>query len=197
MLEQIDLTKKMTKKDFKERMEVLEPELGRLQRRCKELGIPVMVVFEGFGAAGKGYQISRLIRALDPRGFSVYAVGKETEEERMHPFLWRFWTKTPAKGQFALYDRSWYRKVLIDRFDKVTPKSQLASAYEEINSFERQLADGGTVLIKLFLCISKKEQKKRFQKLQDSPFSAWRVTKDDLKRNHQFDEYKHMNDEMF
>lgn len=196
MLEQIDLTKKMTKKDFKERMEVLEPELGRLQRRCKELGIPVMVVFEGFGAAGKGYQISRLIRALDPRGFSVYAVGKETEEERMHPFLWRFWTKTPAKGQFALYDRSWYRKVLIDRFDKVTPKSQLASAYEEINSFERQLADGGTVLIKLFLCISKKEQKKRFQKLQDSPFSAWRVTKDDLKRNHQFDEYKQMNDEM-
>lgn len=196
MLEQIDLTKKMTKKEFKERMEVLEPELGRLQRRCKELGIPVMIVFEGFGAAGKGYQISRLIRALDPRGFSVYAVGKETEEERMHPFLWRFWTKTPAKGQFALYDRSWYRKVLIDRFDKITPKNQLPSAYEEINSFERQLADGGTVLIKLFLCISKKEQKKRFQKLQDSSSSAWRVTKDDLKRNHQFDEYKQMNDEM-
>ena len=84
MLEQIDLTKKMTKKEFKERMEVLEPELGRLQRRCKELGIPVMIVFEGFGAAGKGYQISRLIRALDPRGFSVYAVGKETEIGRAH-----------------------------------------------------------------------------------------------------------------
>ena len=196
MLEQIDLSKKMSKKEFKERMAVLEPELGRLQRECKELKIPVMIVFEGLGAAGKGYQISRMIRALDPRGFAVFSVGKETEEERMHPFLWRFWTKTPAKGQIAIYDRSWYRRVLIDRFDRITPPEQLPYAYDEINSFEQQLADGGNVLIKLFLCISKKEQKKRFEKLLESPSSAWRVTKEDLKRNRQFDEYKQMNDEM-
>jgi polyphosphate:AMP phosphotransferase len=114
----------------------------------------------------------------------------------MHPFLWRFWTRTPAKGQIAIFDRSWYRKVLIDRFDKITSESNLSEAYQEINSFEQQLTSDGTVLIKLFLCIDQKEQKKRFKKLAESKSSAWRVSKDDLKRNVHFDAYKKMNDEM-
>ncbi|MDD3278089.1 MAG: phosphate--AMP phosphotransferase [Lachnospiraceae bacterium] len=196
MLEQIDLSKKMSKKDAKVRMEELEAELGRLQRQAKDLNLPVMIVFEGFGAAGKGYQISRLIRALDPRGFSVFSVSKETEEEKMHPFMWRYWTKTPAYGRIAIYDRSWYRKVLIDRFEGITKPKQLVYAYEEINSFEQQLTDGGYTIIKLFLCIDQKEQKKRFDRLLESKSSAWRVTKEDLKRNKHFDEYKQMNDEM-
>lgn len=196
MLEQIDLTKKMSKKDYKARMEILEPQLAKLQRECKSEKIPVIVVFEGFGAAGKGYQIGKLIQALDPRGFYVNSTGRETEEERMRPFLWRFWTKTPAKGQMAIFDRSWYRKVLIDRFDGITPDRRLADAYQEINTFERQLTTDGTVIIKLFLCIDQKEQKKRFKKLMDSKSSAWRVSKDDLKRNVHFDTYKKINDEM-
>ena len=97
----------------------LEPKIGKLQRECKDLGIPVMIAFEGYDAAGKGVQIGELIKALDPRGFEVHAVKKETEEEQMHPFLWRFWTKMPPKGRIAIYDsKIWYRKVLIDRFDK-------------------------------------------------------------------------------
>lgn len=99
MLEQIDMTKKMSKKEYKTRMEMLIPEMARLQRECKNRNIPVIIVFEGFGAAGKGYQIGRLIQALDPRGFRVYSIDKESREERMHPFLWRFWTKTPGKGR--------------------------------------------------------------------------------------------------
>lgn len=196
MLEQIDLTKKISKEEYAERMEVLEPQLSKLQRECKAAGIPVMIIFEGFGAAGKGYQIGRLIRALDPRGFYVTTVGKETEEESMHPFLWRYWTKTPAKSQMAIFDRSWYRKVLIDRFEKMTTSVTLSDSYSQINSFERQLSTGGTVIIKLFLCIDKKEQKKRFEKLEGSKASAWRVTKGDIKRNEHFDEYKQMCDEM-
>ncbi len=196
MLEQIDLTKKMSKKEFKERMQTLAPELGKLQRDCKKANIPVMIVFEGFGAAGKGYQISKLIQALDPRGFSVYSVGKETQEERMHPFLWRFWTKTPEKGHIAIFDRSWYRKVLLDRFEKVTPEGELGAAFRQINTFEQQLTTDGTVIIKLFLCIDRKEQKKRFKKLMEARSSAWRVTKEDIKRNEKFDAYKQMNDEM-
>ena len=196
MLEQIDLTKKMSKKEYKARMDVLEPELAKLQRECKAKKIPVMIVFEGYGAAGKGYQIGKLIHALDPRGFYVCSVAKETPEERMHPFLWRYWTKTPAKGEMAIFDRSWYRKVLIDRFDESTPDRGLMASYEQINSFERLLTTDGTVIIKLFLCIDKKEQKKRFKKLMDSPASAWRVTKEDLKRNEHFEEYKALNDEM-
>lgn len=196
MLDQIDLTKKMEKEEYKARMENMMPRLSRLQRECKELGIPVMIVFEGFGAAGKGVQISKLISALDPRGFSVYAIDGESKDEQLRPFLWRFWTKTPEKGRIAIFDRSWYRRVLVDRFDGVTTSKELSYAYEEINSFERQLTDGGYVIIKLFLAIDKKEQKKRFKKLMESKSSAWRVTEADLKRNKEYDEYKKMNDEM-
>ena len=92
MLEKVDLTKKIPKEEYKARMTELEERLGRLQRECKALGIPVLIVFEGFGAAGKGLQIGRLIQSMDPRGFEVYTIKNETEEERMHPFMWRFWT---------------------------------------------------------------------------------------------------------
>ena len=196
MLEQIDLTRKMDKEEYRKKMEEMTPHLARLQRACKELGIPVMIVFEGFGAAGKGVQIGKLISALDPRGFHVHAINGESPEEQMRPFLWRFWTKTPAKGRIAIFDRSWYRRVLVDRFDGLTTEQELAYAYEEINSFERQLTDGGYVIIKLFLCIDKKEQKKRFHKLMESKSSAWRVSEGDLKRNKEYGRYKEMNEEM-
>lgn len=196
MLEQIDLTRKIDKEEYRQKMDEMMPHLSRLQRECKELGIPVMIVFEGFGAAGKGVQISKLISALDPRGFQVHTINGESPEEQMRPFLWRFWTKTPAKGRIAIFDRSWYRRVLVDRFDGLTTDQELSYAYEEINSFERQLTDGGYVIIKLFLCIDKKEQKKRFHKLMDSKFSAWRVSEGDLKRNKEYNRYKEMNEEM-
>ena len=120
MLEKVDLLKKLSKEEYKEKMSQLETKIGQLQRECKALKIPIMIVFEGFGAAGKGLQIGKLIQSMDPRGFHVYPVKNETEEERMHPFLWRFWIKTPEKGRIAIYDGSWYRRVLIDRFEKRT-----------------------------------------------------------------------------
>ena len=106
MLEKTDLTGRIPKSEYKEKMPHLEAELGRLQRECRALNIPVLIVFEGFGASGKGLQIGRLIHSMDPRGFRVFTVKEETEEERMHPFLWRFWTKTPARGRIAVYDGS-------------------------------------------------------------------------------------------
>lgn len=196
MLEQIDLSKKMGKKEFHKQMDVLGVEIARLQRECKNLKIPVMIVFEGFGASGKGSLINQLIRPLDPRGFHVYAINGESEDEQMRPFLWRFWTKIPEKGRIAIFDRSWYRRVLVDRFDKVTTETQLGYAYQEINTFEETLADDGTVIIKFFLDITKKEQKKRFDKLLDSKETAWRVSKGDIQRNKEFDRYKEMNEEM-
>lgn len=164
MLEKVDLTKRMSKEEYQAKMEGLEAKLGELQRKCKSLDIPIMIAFEGYPAAGKGAQMAALIRALDPRGFEVHAVKKETEEERMHPFMWRFWTKMPAKGRIALYDTSWYRKVLTEQHEK--------RAYESILSFERQITDGGIVLVKLFLAIDQKEQKKRFKKLEENKESS-------------------------
>ncbi len=196
MLEKVDLSKKMSKEEYKEKMSQLETRIGFLQRECKALKIPVMIVFEGFGAAGKGLQIGRLIQSMDPRGFQVYPIKNETEEERMHPFMWRFWTKTPEKGRIAIYDGSWYRRVLIDRFEKRTKEKELPEAFHSINSFEEQLTDDGTVIIKLFLDISKKEQKKRFEKLQRNKETAWRVTQGDLERNAKYDEYAAMMEDM-
>lgn len=196
MLEKIDLKKKCQGKEYKARLEEESAKLSVLQRQCKEAGIPVIVVFEGFGAAGKGTQINRLIQAMDPRGFSVYTSNKESEDERLHPFLWRYWTKIPAKGRFAIFDRSWYRRVLVDRFDKITKKEELPSAFHDILSFERQLTDDGTVIIKFFLYISKEEQKKRFKLLEDSKETAWKVTEADWKRNKEYSEYLKINEEM-
>ncbi|MDD3360123.1 MAG: polyphosphate:AMP phosphotransferase [Hespellia sp.] len=196
MLEKMDLTKKMDKETYKAKIEDLQEKLGGLQRECKALNIPVMIAFEGYDAAGKGSQIAELIQALDPRGFEVHAVKQETENEKMHAFLWRFWTKTPPNGRIAIYDSSWYRHVLVERFEKIMTKEQLANAYDSICSFERQLSDGGMAIIKIFLCIDKKEQKKRFKKLLKSKETAWRVTKADLKRNDDFGKYQAINEEM-
>lgn len=196
MLEKVDLNRKMGKKEYKEQMEVLQPKLAYLQRACKECKIPVIIVYEGLGAAGKGTLINQVIAPLDPRGFSVYSTAVETREEKMHPFLWRFWTKTPERGRIAIFDRGWYRRVLTDRFDGLTGESELDSAYGEICSFEKQLTDDGVVIIKLFTYISRKEQQKRFEKLLESKKTQWRVTKDDLKRNKHYEEYLRMNEEM-
>lgn len=196
MLEKIDLSKKLDKKEYKKRMEELEPRIALLQRALKDKGVPVMIVFEGFGAAGKGTQINRLIQTLDPRGFTVYSTDAETKEEQLHPFLWRFWTKTPEEGRIAVFDRSWYRKLLVDRYEKKTPKKEIPVIIEDINIFEKQLSDGGTLIIKFFLDISKHEQKKRFKALMANKVTKWRVTDADLDRNKHFDDYLKMADEM-
>lgn len=196
MLEKVDLSKAMDKTEGKRRYEEECSKLSQLQRECREAGIPVMILFEGLGAAGKGTQINRLIQALDPRGFQVYAVGKETEEESLRPFLWRFWTKIPEKGRIAIFDRSWYRRVLTDRFDKLVEEKEIPIAFSDIQFFEKQLTEDGMVIIKFFLAISKKEQKKRFEHLLSSKETSWRVSKGDKKRNKEYEKYLEMNEEM-
>ena len=196
MLEKVDLTKKMSKEEYKRKMDHLEGRLGQLQRQCKELKIPVLIVFEGFGASGKGLQIGYLIQSMDPRGFQVFPIKNDTEEERMHPFMWRFWTKTPERGRIAIFDGSWYRRVLIDRFEKRTKEKDISRAFQSINSFEEQLSDDGNVIVKLFLDIDQKEQKKRFDKLAKNKETAWRVTQGDIERNARYGEYADMMEDM-
>ena len=196
MLEKIDLSKTMDKKEYKKRMELLEPKLARLQRELKSCNVPVMIVFEGFGGAGKGTQINHLIEPMDPRGFTVYSTQAETQEEQYHPFLWRFWNKTPEKGRIAIFDRSWYGKLLVERYEKKTHKKDIPGVLEDIENFEKQLTDDGTLLIKFFLTISEKEQEKRFDKLLSKEETSWRVSKADKDRNKHYEEYARMADEM-
>lgn len=196
MLEKMDLQKTVDKEMYRHISDELWEKLGILQRSCRTEKLPIMIVFEGLGAAGKGVQINRLIQPLDPRGFDVYASRQADEEEVMRPFLWRYWTKTPEAGRIAIYDRSWYHKVTVERFEKVTKKRELAGAFEDITSFEKQLTDSGVVILKFFLCISKEEQKKRFKKLLSNKETAWKVSEGDLKRNKEYEKFMSMNEEM-
>ena len=196
MLDQIDVNKTVDKETYRAARENLGAELGKLQRELKEEKIPVMIVFDGLDAAGKGLQINRMIQALDPRGYEVYAAREATEDEVMRPFLWRYWTKTPEAGKIAIYDRSWYHRVNVERFEDEPDERELAEAFKDINSFERQLTDGGAVIIKFFLLISKKEQKKRFKKLKDSRETRWRVSAGDEARNEHYGRYLAYNEEM-
>ncbi|MBQ7063854.1 MAG: phosphate--AMP phosphotransferase [Firmicutes bacterium] len=196
MLEKIDLKKNLTKEEYRAVRDQVDADLALLQRECKAAGIPVIILFEGWGAAGKGSTISRLIDPLDPRGFFVHSISAENEDESYHPWLWRFWTKLPAKGQIAIFDRSWYRRVQVDHFAKHLSQTELLQTYEEINSFEELLIKDGTVIIKFFLHISKKEQKKRFDKLLSERETSWRVTKEDLLHNKHYQELLEINDSM-
>ena len=189
MLEQIDLSRKVSKDEYKEAKEPLEIRLGSLQRQVKDLGIPVAVVFEGWDAAGKGTLINDLILPLDPRGFSVHSALEPNEEEAHRPFLWRFATRTPSRGRMAIFDRSWYRHVLNDRVDGRRSGQDLQAAFEDIRNFERVQADDGAVIVKVFLHITKQEQARRFKKIQANPITAWRVTEGDLKRHKQYKSY--------
>lgn len=196
MLEKVDLSKTMDKKKLKTILEKESQQLSALQRECRISNIPVMIVFEGLGAAGKGTQINRLIQPMDPRGFVVYSIDEESNEEKRHPYLWRFWNQIPENGKIAIFDRSWYRRVLIDRFDNHISDKKVQETFQDIRSFEEQLSHGGYVIIKLFLYISQKEQKKRFNKLLEKKETAWRVSEGDQKRNKEYKKYLKYNEEM-
>jgi polyphosphate kinase 2 (PPK2 family) len=197
VLESIDLNADIRKSEYKTQMSAMEIQLSALQRRAIERGVPVIVVFEGWDAAGKGDLINRLILSLDPRHFSVHAIREPSDDERRLPFLRRFWTRTPATGRMAVFDRSWYMRVLEERVERTVSKKRWKRAYDRINSFERMLVDDGALIIKLFLHISAKEQRQRFRALEKNPSTAWRVTKEDWKRHGKRDEYVAAAEDMF
>jgi len=196
MLEYIDLMQTVSKADYKPAMTKLERKLGALQRDVKHHKIPVMVIFEGWDAAGKGTIINRLTLALDPRGFKVYPIIPPNEEEKLRPFLWRYWRKIPERGMIAIFDRSWGGRLIEERVEKTIKSSVLASAYNEINSFERQLSNDGYLILKFFLHISKKEQKKRFKAFTENPATQWRVTQRDWDHHSKYEKYIQYFEEM-
>ena len=160
MLEKIDLKKDLDKENYKAIMDEADAKLGRLQRACKDKGIPIIILFDGYGAAGRGTAISRFIEPLDPRGFTVYST-TETEEDKYYPFMYKFWKMTPPKGRIHVLDGSWYRILLEDKFAGKVPEKLQASAPDEIVEFERVLTDDHVLIIKFFLIISEKEQEKK------------------------------------
>jgi polyphosphate kinase 2 (PPK2 family) len=148
-----------------------------------------VVLFEGWDAAGKGTSINLLTQRLDPRGFKLYAIqGPRTYETHM-PWLWRFWLKLPNYGEMAIFDRSWYGRVLVERVEKFCSKDEWRKGYRDIVDFERTIADDGYVVIKFFLHISKKEQRRRFKKLEKDPLESWHVQPEDWEHHRKYEQY--------
>jgi polyphosphate kinase 2 (PPK2 family) len=197
MLDKIDLSRKVTKKEYKQMMPTLRNRLYDLQKASWDAGIPVIVLFEGWDAAGKGTSIQYLTRRLDPRGFKLYPIRPARTYEKKRPWLWRFWLKIPGRGEWAIFDRSWYGRVLVERVEQLIPEMDWRRAYRDIIDFERTLADDGYVLIKFFLHISKEEQRKRFDSLTSDPLMAWKVEPEDWERHNQYDEWLQIYEEMF
>jgi len=189
MLEKLDMEAKSGRAAFRAERDALEIRLGALQRGAFQAGVPVVILFEGFDAAGKGNAISSLLRALDPRGFRVWVTKPRTEDEALRPFLWRFWNRIPARGRFAIFDGAWYMEPAEALAGGKPDRESVARRLADIRSFERQLADDGALVIKFFLHISKKEQKKRFERLSADPATAWRVTKEDRRRHRNYARY--------
>jgi polyphosphate kinase 2 (PPK2 family) len=189
MLEKVDLSKRLAKHEYKARMPGLRSRLYDLQKACWDANIPTVILFEGWDAAGKGTAINLLTQRLDPRGFKLYAIqGPRTYETHM-PWLWRFWLKLPNHGQMAIFDRSWYGRVLVERVEGLTPEPEWRNGYRDIVDFERTIADDGYTIVKFFLHISKKEQSRRFKKLEKDLLESWHVQPEDWEHHRKYGQY--------
>jgi polyphosphate kinase 2 (PPK2 family) len=149
----------------------------------------VIIVFEGSDAAGKGGAIRKITEPLDPRGFRVHPIGPPSVEDQGRHWLYRFWVRVPKQGMVAIFDRSWYGRVLVERVEKIINKEIWKRAYSEINQFEKLMIDDGVTIVKIFLKISKKEQLKRFEERLCDPYKQWKITKDDIRNRANWDTY--------
>jgi polyphosphate kinase 2 (PPK2 family) len=189
MLESLDLGRQLAKADYKERLQAWQLELVQLQQTALRHGVRAMVALEGMDASGKGGAIRRLVRPLDPRGFRVYRVGPPAREERARHHLYRFWTKVPLPGELAVFDRSWYGRVLVERVEGLASEVEWQRGYREINDLERTLADGGVALVKCWLHIDSDEQLRRFQERLADSLKAWKMSNDDWRNRANWDAY--------
>jgi polyphosphate kinase 2 (PPK2 family) len=184
--------------DYRDRLKELQIRLLRHQAKIRrEPRRSVIVVVEGPDAAGKGGAIKRLVERLDPRSVRVYGTVKPTSEEYAHHYMWRFWHKLPAYGEFAVFDRSWYGRVLVERVEGFATDVEWRRAYGEINEFERCLHDDGAILVKAYLHISKDEQLERFKSRAADPLKNWKINDEDWRNRKKWAEHNKAAEEMF
>jgi len=189
MLEKVDLSRKLGKKEFQAALPGWQRRLYDLEKACWDAKVPSIILFEGWDAAGKGTSIGLLTSRLDPRGFKLYPIQAPRTFETRLPWLWRFWLKLPNLGEMAIFDRSWYGRVLVERVERLTPEEEWRKGYRDIVDFEHALADDGAVIVKFWLHISQDEQRRRFKMLEQDPLENWHVQPEDWEHHHKYGEY--------
>jgi polyphosphate:AMP phosphotransferase len=196
VLDGLDMTKSVSGKVYDERLPEAQARLNTLYRAAREQGRSMVLVFEGWDAAGKGGVIRRMTAAMDARDYRVIPIAAPTDEENARNYLWRFWRHLGRAGRVTIYDRSWYGRVLVERVEKFASEGEWRRAYTEINDFERQLTESGIIIAKFWVHITQEEQLARFERRQQIPFKAWKLTDEDWRNREKWSEYEQAVHEM-
>ena len=190
MLEKLDLSSKLSRKEYTTSLERLQNQLHLLGYQVYVQKRPVVLVFEGWDASGKGGAIKRLTAKLDPRGYMVWPIAAPHGDDRDRHYLYRFWRRLPARGEIVIFDRSWYGRVLVERVEGFCPEAEWMRAYSELNQFERQLTNFGMIVMKFWMHITQDEQLKRFKERERTHYKSWKLTKEDWRNRGKWEDYE-------
>jgi AMP-polyphosphate phosphotransferase len=190
ILDALDMTAPLSKNAFKNQILKQQGRLNLLQRKAQDAGHSLILLFEGWDAAGKGGAIRRVTSALDPGCYRVIPIAAPSDEERAHHYLWRFWRHLSRAGRVTIFDRSWYGRVLVERVDGLATEAEWSRAYAEIEEFEEELTEHRIVVVKYWLHITKDEQERRFKERAKSPYKSWKLTEEDWRNRGKWDAYE-------
>jgi polyphosphate kinase 2 (PPK2 family) len=189
VLNTVDLSKTLERKQYRESLIKYQVALHAMGFQVYKQQRPVILVYEGWDAGGKGGNIKRVTERLDPRGYVVHAIAAPQGDDASRHYLYRFWRRLPEAGQIAIFDRSWYGRVMVERIEGFCTEEEWKRAYREINHFERQLVDFGTILFKFWIHISKEEQLRRFESRSHDKLRRWKLTEEDWRNREKWDVY--------
>ncbi len=192
----LDFTTRISKEDYDARIPKLQARLNQAANELERRKQSAVLVFEGQDAAGKGGAIRRVTWALDAQQYRIVPVSAPSEEERGHHYLWRFWRQVPKRGHITIFDRSWYGRVLVERVEGFASPEEWSRAYNEINAFERELTDGGVILIKFWLHVTSEEQLRRFKDREQEPWKQHKITAEDYRNRTRENLYEQVANEM-
>lgn len=196
LLADVKLNKTISDAKYKDELDRLQGKLSELHNRLYRKRVPVVIVYEGWDAAGKGGNIKRLTGALDPRGFEVHPIASPEPREKARHYLWRFWTRLPKTGHIAIFDRSWYGRVMVERLEGFCSENDWQRAYYEMNEFEEELHSWGAIVLKFWVQIDKDTQLERFTERQNTPEKQWKITDEDWRNREKWDQYEMAVNEM-
>jgi polyphosphate kinase 2 (PPK2 family) len=196
-LKKTDVSLSLSKSEYLKKLESKQARIQELHHELYRLRIPLVIVYEGWDASGKGGNIRRLTEKMDPRGYEVIPVSAPNDVEKAHHYLWRFWTEFPKAGHVTIFDRSWYGRVLVERVEGFCTQTDWKQAYNEINEMEDNFRHFGSIVLKFWVHIDKDEQLKRFKAREENPHKRWKLHEEDWRNREKWDLYEEAAEEMF
>ncbi len=188
---------KLERSYYKIEIKKYKERIRRATLYAKQIGRPIVFVFEGWDAAGKGGAIRRLTQEIDPRLYEVHNIAAPDPQEKVRHYLWRFWSRVPKKGYVGIFDRSWYGRVLVERVEGFCSIDEWTRSFKEIVLFEEQLANYGAIILKYWLHITSEEQLARFEARKNDPLRRWKLTEEDWRNREKWQNYTDAANEMF